>query len=207
MDIMSSLIQARGLKPKPETIITKHGIWDRYLHLYSEKVYKELGYNLLQLETFFGHSSPVHPLQFTSEVLAPFIKECAKLIIDLFDLLWWCVILVITVTPQSQGRPSGCSHALLVSYQYVCVCVSTGFLVSSQTPAVLSSRPASKKSGGSSKNLGGKSPGHRYGFKKQDGEFEYIDTFLTFQCCVLIPNNRWIKRKGIIMRQMKKHSM
>lgn len=47
MDIMSSLIQARGLKPKPETIITKHGIWDRYLHLYSEKVYKELGYNLL----------------------------------------------------------------------------------------------------------------------------------------------------------------
>lgn len=30
-------------------------------------------------------------------------------------------------------------------------------------------RFASKKTGGSSKNLGGKSPGRRYGFKKQDG--------------------------------------
>lgn len=46
--------------------------------------------------------------------------------------------------------------------------------MSSQTPAILTSRPASKKSGGSSKNLGGKSPGHRYGFKKQDGNLEYL---------------------------------
>ncbi|KAI4900306.1 hypothetical protein NFI96_010577 [Prochilodus magdalenae] len=44
-----------------------------------------------------------------------------------------------------------------------------GILTSCQTPAVLvSTRFASKKSGGSSKNLGGKSPGRRYGFKKQD---------------------------------------
>lgn len=37
-------------------------------------------------------------------------------------------------------------------------------------PSLLDSvRFASKKAGGSSKNLGGKSPGKRYGFKKQDG--------------------------------------
>ncbi|GAA6098724.1 uncharacterized protein LOC116222886, partial [Tachysurus ichikawai] len=56
-----------------------------------------------------------------------------------------------------------------------------GFLMSSQTPAILTSRPASKKSGGSSKNLGGKSPGHRYGFKKQDGDFVRAGNILATQ--------------------------
>ncbi|KAF5886161.1 39S ribosomal protein L27, mitochondrial, partial [Clarias magur] len=56
-----------------------------------------------------------------------------------------------------------------------------GFLVSCQTPAVLSCRGASKKAGGSSKNLGGKSPGHRYGFKKQDGDFVRAGNILATQ--------------------------
>ncbi|XP_076008239.1 large ribosomal subunit protein bL27m [Genypterus blacodes] len=42
-------------------------------------------------------------------------------------------------------------------------------------------RFASKKSGGSSKNLGGKSPGRRYGFKKQDGNFVHAGNILATQ--------------------------
>ncbi|KAI5616042.1 39S ribosomal protein L27, mitochondrial [Silurus asotus] len=56
-----------------------------------------------------------------------------------------------------------------------------GFLMSCQTPAVLSSRLASKKAGGSSKNVGGKSPGHRYGFKRQDGDFVRAGNILATQ--------------------------
>lgn len=41
-------------------------------------------------------------------------------------------------------------------------------------------RFASKKTGGSSKNLGGKSPGRRYGFKKQDGSECPISPVLLF---------------------------
>ncbi|XP_012711399.2 39S ribosomal protein L27, mitochondrial [Fundulus heteroclitus] len=44
-----------------------------------------------------------------------------------------------------------------------------------------SSRFASKKSGGSSKNLGGKSPGRRFGFKKQDGDFVHAGNILATQ--------------------------
>ncbi|KAK7919098.1 hypothetical protein WMY93_010382 [Mugilogobius chulae] len=42
-------------------------------------------------------------------------------------------------------------------------------------------RFASKKAGGSSKNLGGKSPGRRYGFKKQDGNFVHAGNILATQ--------------------------
>jgi len=42
-------------------------------------------------------------------------------------------------------------------------------------------RFASKKSGGSSKNLGGKSPGRRYGFKKLDGNFAHAGNILATQ--------------------------
>ncbi|KAM6951857.1 large ribosomal subunit protein bL27m [Aplochiton taeniatus] len=42
-------------------------------------------------------------------------------------------------------------------------------------------RFASKKAGGSSKNLGGKSPGRRYGFKKQDGNFVNAGNILATQ--------------------------
>ncbi|KAL6475566.1 hypothetical protein MHYP_G00166060 [Metynnis hypsauchen] len=57
-----------------------------------------------------------------------------------------------------------------------------GLLTSYQTPAVVvSTRCASKKAGGSSKNLGGKSPGRRYGFKKQEGDFVHAGNILATQ--------------------------
>ncbi|XP_070981440.1 large ribosomal subunit protein bL27m-like [Oncorhynchus clarkii lewisi] len=40
---------------------------------------------------------------------------------------------------------------------------------------------ASKKAGGSSKNLGGKSPGRRYGFKKTDANFVHAGNILATQ--------------------------
>ncbi|XP_077419067.1 large ribosomal subunit protein bL27m [Vanacampus margaritifer] len=42
-------------------------------------------------------------------------------------------------------------------------------------------RFASKKAGGSSKNHGGKSPGKRYGLKKQDGHFVHAGNILATQ--------------------------
>ncbi|KAK1163909.1 39S ribosomal protein L27, mitochondrial [Acipenser oxyrinchus oxyrinchus] len=42
-------------------------------------------------------------------------------------------------------------------------------------------RYASKKAGGSTKNLGGKSPGRRYGFKKTDGNFVHAGNILATQ--------------------------
>ena len=52
----------------------------------------------------------------------------------------------------------------------------SGLLVPGQASLLESVRFASKKSGGSSKNLGGKSPGRRYGFKKQDGNNKPFET-------------------------------
>lgn len=43
-------------------------------------------------------------------------------------------------------------------------------LLSPPQAAALAVRYASKKTGGSSKNLGGKSPGKRFGIKKMEGE-------------------------------------
>ncbi|CAN9508861.1 unnamed protein product [Ophioblennius macclurei] len=51
----------------------------------------------------------------------------------------------------------------------------------SQSPLMDSVRFASKKSGGSSKNLGGKSPGKRYGYKKLDGQFVHAGNILATQ--------------------------
>jgi len=56
-----------------------------------------------------------------------------------------------------------------------------GLLVPCQLSACESLRFASKKSGGSSKNLGGKSPGRRYGFKKMDGNFAHAGNILATQ--------------------------
>uniref|UniRef100_A0A8B9NR43 Ribosomal protein L27 n=1 Tax=Apteryx owenii TaxID=8824 RepID=A0A8B9NR43_APTOW len=42
-------------------------------------------------------------------------------------------------------------------------------------------RCASKKAGGSSKNLGGRSPGKRYGAKKVDGTFVHAGNILATQ--------------------------
>ncbi|XP_075702886.1 large ribosomal subunit protein bL27m [Rhinoderma darwinii] len=50
------------------------------------------------------------------------------------------------------------------------------------TPVTWSlARGASKKAGTSSKNLGGKSAGRRYGFKKLDGEFVHAGNILATQ--------------------------
>ncbi|KAJ0016394.1 hypothetical protein NQD34_014684 [Periophthalmus magnuspinnatus] len=57
----------------------------------------------------------------------------------------------------------------------------TGLLLPSQCLLLDSVRFASKKAGGSSKNLGGKSPGRRYGFKKQDGNFVRAGNILATQ--------------------------
>uniref|UniRef100_A0A3P9JCR9 Large ribosomal subunit protein bL27m n=1 Tax=Oryzias latipes TaxID=8090 RepID=A0A3P9JCR9_ORYLA len=56
-----------------------------------------------------------------------------------------------------------------------------GLLISAQSSLWDSVRFASKKAGGSSKNVGGKSPGRRYGFKKQDGNFVHAGNILATQ--------------------------
>lgn len=56
----------------------------------------------------------------------------------------------------------------------LCVLLVSGLLVPAQSSVLDSVRCASKKAGGSSKNLGGKSPGQRYGFKKQDGNYDIL---------------------------------
>ncbi|XP_005494845.1 large ribosomal subunit protein bL27m [Zonotrichia leucophrys gambelii] len=54
------------------------------------------------------------------------------------------------------------------------------FLTTHQ-PSLVAVRWASKKSGGSSKNLGGRSPGKRYGFKKTEGAFVHAGNILATQ--------------------------
>ncbi|KAJ8013455.1 hypothetical protein DPEC_G00029970 [Dallia pectoralis] len=56
-----------------------------------------------------------------------------------------------------------------------------GVLLPCQFSLVDRVRFASKKAGGSSKNLGGKSPGRRYGFKKTDGNFVHAGNILATQ--------------------------
>ncbi|XP_069544022.1 large ribosomal subunit protein bL27m isoform X1 [Brachyistius frenatus] len=57
----------------------------------------------------------------------------------------------------------------------------SGLLTPAQSSLLVSLRFASKKAGGSSKNVGGKSPGRRYGFKKQDGNFVHAGNILATQ--------------------------
>uniref|UniRef100_A0A8D2ZII1 Large ribosomal subunit protein bL27m n=2 Tax=Scophthalmus maximus TaxID=52904 RepID=A0A8D2ZII1_SCOMX len=56
-----------------------------------------------------------------------------------------------------------------------------GLLAPHQSFVLDSVRFASKKAGGSCKNIGGKSPGRRYGFKKQDGNFVHAGNILATQ--------------------------
>ncbi|XP_028332358.1 large ribosomal subunit protein bL27m [Gouania willdenowi] len=56
-----------------------------------------------------------------------------------------------------------------------------GLLLPAQSVLLDSIRSASKKAGGSSKNLGGKSPGRRYGYKKQDGDSVHAGNILATQ--------------------------
>lgn len=67
----------------------------------------------------------------------------------------------LVTVPMSDWKMSECFCMLLVA----------GLLVPSQSFLLDIVRFASKKAGGSSKNVGGKSPGRRYGFKKQDGNY------------------------------------
>ncbi|XP_062331080.1 39S ribosomal protein L27, mitochondrial [Osmerus eperlanus] len=57
----------------------------------------------------------------------------------------------------------------------------TGLLLPCQCPLVDAVRFASKKSGGSSKNTGGKSPGRRFGCKKMDGNFVHAGNIVATQ--------------------------
>lgn len=59
---------------------------------------------------------------------------------------------------------------LLKRLQALLLTFVVGRLLSLQPVLEVTARHASKKSGGSSKNLGGKSPGRRYGYKKLDGK-------------------------------------
>ncbi|KAG5854258.1 hypothetical protein ANANG_G00035900 [Anguilla anguilla] len=56
-----------------------------------------------------------------------------------------------------------------------------GTLLPCQPFWVVSTRDASKKSGGSCKNQGGKSPGRRYGFKHVNGSFVHAGNILATQ--------------------------
>ncbi|XP_004633689.1 39S ribosomal protein L27, mitochondrial [Octodon degus] len=54
-------------------------------------------------------------------------------------------------------------------------------LLSPPPAAALAVRYASKKTGGSSKNLGGKSPGKRFGMKKMEGHYVHAGNILGTQ--------------------------
>ncbi|KFO34960.1 39S ribosomal protein L27, mitochondrial [Fukomys damarensis] len=54
-------------------------------------------------------------------------------------------------------------------------------LLSPPPAAALAVRCASKKTGGSSKNLGGKSPGKRFGIKKMEGHYVHAGNILGTQ--------------------------
>ncbi|XP_047465852.1 39S ribosomal protein L27, mitochondrial [Mugil cephalus] len=56
-----------------------------------------------------------------------------------------------------------------------------GLLMPGQACLLDSVRFASKKSGSTAKNLGGKSPGRRYGYKKREGDFVHIGNILATQ--------------------------
>ncbi|XP_056405534.1 39S ribosomal protein L27, mitochondrial isoform X1 [Hyla sarda] len=61
------------------------------------------------------------------------------------------------------------------------LCGTARLLVSPSPVTWIVARGASKKAGTSSKNLGGKSAGRRYGFKKLDGEFVHAGNILATQ--------------------------
>uniref|UniRef100_A0A8C7AR44 Mitochondrial ribosomal protein L27 n=1 Tax=Neovison vison TaxID=452646 RepID=A0A8C7AR44_NEOVI len=54
-------------------------------------------------------------------------------------------------------------------------------LLSPAPAASLAVRYASKKTGGSSKNLGGKSPGKRFGLKKMEGHYVHAGNIIATQ--------------------------
>ncbi|XP_040186669.1 39S ribosomal protein L27, mitochondrial [Rana temporaria] len=61
------------------------------------------------------------------------------------------------------------------------LCAVSGRLVSPSPATLILIREASKKAGSSTKNLGGKSPGKRYGVKTLDGNFVHSGNILATQ--------------------------
>uniref|UniRef100_A0A8C9L1S3 Uncharacterized protein n=1 Tax=Serinus canaria TaxID=9135 RepID=A0A8C9L1S3_SERCA len=61
------------------------------------------------------------------------------------------------------------------------VVLSPNLVLTTHHTTLVAVRWASKKSGGSSKNLGGRSPGKRYGFKKVEGAFVHAGNILATQ--------------------------
>ncbi|KAM9597516.1 large ribosomal subunit protein bL27m isoform 1-T1 [Trichechus inunguis] len=63
----------------------------------------------------------------------------------------------------------------------VCAATRSSALLSPTQATALAVRYASKKTGGSSKNLGGKSSGRRYGIKKMEGHYVHAGNILGTQ--------------------------
>ncbi|XP_068118059.1 large ribosomal subunit protein bL27m [Hyperolius riggenbachi] len=61
------------------------------------------------------------------------------------------------------------------------LCGVTRLLVSPSPGMLILARGASKKAGSSSKNLGGNSPGRRYGIKRYEGDFVHAGNILATQ--------------------------
>ncbi|XP_061232830.1 large ribosomal subunit protein bL27m isoform X1 [Neopsephotus bourkii] len=61
------------------------------------------------------------------------------------------------------------------------VVLASNPVLTTPQPSLVAIRCASKKTGGSSKNLGGRSPGKRYGFKKTEGAFVHAGNILATQ--------------------------
>ncbi|XP_072882708.1 large ribosomal subunit protein bL27m isoform X1 [Hemitrygon akajei] len=87
--------------------------------------------------------------------------------------------------------------AALMSWSRGATCAPAGFLTFPLT-TVTAMRYASKKAGGSSKNLGGNSPGRRYGWKKADGDFVHTGNILATQRLI-----RWHPGANVAMGRNK----
>lgn len=75
--------------------------------------------------------------------------------------------------PSNLNKNKSLSIGVFSADIFFVVFAPTPVLMPPQT-SLVAVRCASKKSGGSSKNLGGRSPGKRYGYKKVEGGFEYL---------------------------------
>lgn len=70
------------------------------------------------------------------------------------------------------------------------VVLSPNLVLSTPQTSLVAVRWASKKSGGSSRNLGGRSPGKCYGFKKVEGRSEYLICISLGSSLLLSPGTR-----------------
>ncbi|XP_051889061.1 39S ribosomal protein L27, mitochondrial isoform X2 [Pristis pectinata] len=84
-----------------------------------------------------------------------------------------------------------------VPWSRAAACAAAALLAFPRT-TVIAMRCASKKAGGSSKNLGGNSPGRRYGWKKGDGAFVRTGNILATQRLI-----RWHPGANVAMGRNK----